>query len=140
MSGIQMALMGSRSSSSPALATYTLTTGNIGTAGNRYRGFDDGSFATGVIGSISPTTFTLNGGTTFKTLLYDEAALQYVLRNLGGTNSGWTTMYVDATAFTRTAMTYTFTGGVSSWVINTSDTISTQVFGAASTNHTITFY
>jgi hypothetical protein len=141
MSGIQMALLGSGGGSA-ALATYTLTTGATGAVGNRARGYSDGSYIVPAIGSLSPTTFTLNGGTTLSNLSYDEGSASYILVVFGGTNSGWISMVVDATALvlTRGTATYTTSIGFSVWSWSTSDTIATQKFGAASSVHTVEFF
>jgi len=139
MSGIMMAVLGG-ASGSPSLATYSLTTGNTGTVPNRYRGFDTNAFSGTAIGSITPSTFTYNGGTTLQALLYDEGVPQYVFQVLGGTNTGWSSLTVDgATTLVRSVATYSLVAGKSVWTWSTSDTISTQAFGASGSTHTITF-
>lgn len=139
MSGIMMAVLGG-ASGTPSLATYSLTSGNTGTIGNRYRGFDTNAFSGTAIGSITPSTFTYNGGTTLQALLYDEATPQYVFQVLGGTNSGWSSLTIDgATTLVRLVATYSFVGGKSLWTWSTTDTIATQALGANGSNHTITF-
>lgn len=141
MSGIQMALLGSVGAGAP-LVSYTLTTGATGSAGFRYRGYDDGSFSGTAIGTLAPsTTFTLNGGTVIEALIYDENALLYSLQVNGGTNSGWTSMDIGGLlTLTRASATYSFSIGNSYWQWGTSDTIATQVFGIAGATRAITFY
>lgn len=139
MSGVLMAVLGS-AISSPLLATYSLTTGNVGAIGDRYRGFDTNAFSGSAIGSITPSTFTYNGGTTLQALLYDEAVPQYVFQVLGGTNSGWSSLTVDGTTtLVRAVATYSLVSGKSVWTWSTSDTIATQAFGINGSTHTITF-
>lgn len=134
-----MALLGA---GGPApLASYSLTTGNTGSVGFRYRGYDDGSFSGTAIGSISPTTFTLNGGSIIEALLYDEDASQYLFQVSGGTNSGWTSMDIGGLlTLTRSSATYTFSAGNSYWTWTTSDTIATQAFGGLGASRTINFF
>ena len=110
-----MALLGA---GGPAvLVTYSLTTGNTGSVGFRYRGYDDGTISGTAIGSISSTSFTLNGGSVLEAFLYDEGAPQYTLAVFGGTNSGWTSVDIGGLlTLTRASATYSLVSGTSSWL------------------------
>lgn len=136
MTGILCSLAGA----SPVLARYTLTTGNTGSVGFRYRGYDDGSHSGTAIGSISPTAFNLNGGSILEAFLYDEDASVYVLRIDSGTNSGWTSVNIGGVlTLNRTSATFTSVGVGVYWTWITSDTIATQAFGGLGAVRTINF-
>lgn len=137
MSGIQMALMGSVSSTTSE--SHTLTTGGVGTAGNRVRGYDLSSS----LGSLSPTTTAIGGATLINSLYYDESVPEYYLETNGSYDGGWTSLTIDGTkVLTRASATsYSLNplGPTSVWAWSTSDTVTTQAFGAAGTSHTVVF-
>lgn len=138
MSGAQMMMIGAGGA---PLATYSLTTGNTGAVGFRYRGYDDGTISGTAIGSVSPTSFTLNGGSVLEAFLYDEDASQYRLAVFGGTNSGWTSVNIGGLlTLNQGSATYSLVSGTSYWNWTTSDTIAAQAFGGTGASRTINFF
>ncbi len=109
--------------------TQTVTTGGDGTAPmqDRRRGFISGSF-----GSINDGTSNIYGGAAITELYWDENGGPFPIYSLtitGATNSGWTTLTIGSTVLSRASAT-SFSSGSWSWL--TSDTVSTQAFGAIS--------
>jgi len=133
MSGILMTFVSSGVTPGPPLETHTLTTGSFGASPNRLRGY-----RLSVMGSLSPTATSLSGATQMTGIYYDESGSTYNLVFNAGTNTGWTYMTVDSvTVFTRAAATYD--PALYTWTWGTSDTIASQIFGAAGSVHTIVF-
>lgn len=120
MTGVLCAFAGIGGSGGGGLDTQTVTTGNSGSAPNRLRGY-----ISGTMGSISTGTSAIYNK-TITGIYYDEDALQYVLSIPTATNTGWTTMTIGTEVLNRTSAT--FSSG--SWVWATTDTITTQAFGA----------
>lgn len=139
MSGIQMALLGTGSAT---LDIQTVTTGATGTAPlqDRVRGWS----STGPVGAINDGTSNIYSGATIANLFWSEngggGAQYYYLAIVGATNTGWTTLTIQSSAGTatllRTAATF---GAGANWTWTTTDIVSTQAFGAASTVVTCTF-
>ena len=121
MTGILCAFAGiGGSGGGGGLDTQTVTTGNSGTAPDRLRGY-----SSGLMGSISTGTSAIYSA-TITGIFYDENNLVYKLSITGATNSGWTTMTIGSKPLNRTAAT--FSSGT--WTWTTTDTITTQAFGA----------
>lgn len=91
---------------SAALETHTMT---IGSSGSVW-GFQSGSF-----GSLSPTTSSIYGGATVNRI--SASAFNNTFFGITGTvsNSGWSTIIINGTSFTRTAASFSTGGGVSLW-------------------------
>lgn len=120
-----------------ALDEQTLTTGADGAAidQDRRRGF-----ISATIGSLSDGTSDIFAGASYLEMYWDEGAgggATYNLRITGATNTGWTTMLVDGVAALTRAGAASF--GSNRWVWNTSDSASSQLFGANGSVHTIEF-
>lgn len=116
------------------LDTQTVTTGSTGSGNpnfDRRRGFDSG-----VQGSISDGTSNIFGGAAITKFYWDETTITYVLAITGATNSGWTQVTIDGTKV-LTRASATFSAGTWTWA--TSDTVTTQAFSTASSNHTCVF-
>ena len=114
--------------------TQTVTTGSIGAAPNRSRGRS----TTNGIGSISDGTSNLYSGANITEFYWNEdgGTSTYELAITGATNSGWTSVVIDGSK-TLNRADATFSSGAWSW--STSDTVTTQAFGAAGTVHTCVF-
>lgn len=117
------------------LDTQTVTTGTQGSAPmqDRNRGF-----ISGTIGSITDGTSNVYAGAAITSLYYDEnggTGMFYKLAITGAANSGWTTMTIDSTAFTRASATYSS----GTWTWTTAHTVATQALGANGTVHTVYF-
>ena len=109
MSGIQMALLGA----GVALDTQTITVEDyIDAPFDYFTGY-----RTGYMGSISDGTFNPTGGTTISGLYYDVygTSLIFTLSASPISNSGWTTMALNGTAFTRSSASFVSSGGSTSW-------------------------
>ena len=70
-------------------------------------------------GSISDGTSNIYGGATITGIYYDEsgAGAYIVLSITGATNSGWTTMNINGTNYSRSSAT--FSGGQWTWSVAT---------------------
>jgi hypothetical protein len=124
-----------RGAASGAIDTQTVTSGADGTAGagDRRRGY-----LSATIGSISPGTTTLGGGTVVTEFYWNELLATYTLTVTGAANSGWTTVDISGAnpiQLLRTAAT--FSGGT--WTWGTVAPVVSQVFGAAASVHTCAF-
>lgn len=130
MTGIMCAILAGSVTSSGE--SHTLTTGNSGSVGFRLRGY-----SSGLMGSLSPTTTTVGGGTFIFDLYYDENNQTYILQvNSAPTPTNWTQMLVNGTTtFYRTSATFSGTY----WTWTTLDTIANQVFGSNGSNHAVVF-
>lgn len=118
------------------LDTQTVTVGGSGSAfgQNRKRGFIASS-----IGSISDGTSNIYGGAGISELFWDEAGGGepfYQLTIAGAANSGWTTMMIGSTSFTRASAGYS--AGTWNWAAPGS-TASTQAFGGVGGGVSVTF-
>lgn len=134
MSGIQMSLFGAKNTGGGALDTLTITTGQIGTAPDRYRGYSAPSASN--FGACSPDTSAIYGGATIFDFYWDEAAGQYYLYIDGATNSGWTQVVIGGTkTLTRASASF----GFGQWVWNTTDTVLSQAFGSLGSVKTCVF-
>lgn len=124
-------MMGRSSSGGATLDTQTVTTGVLGTAPTRTRGF-----VTGSTGSISDGTSNVYAGAAIRELDHDEGSGMVTWQVTGlVANSGWTNMVVDgSTTFVRASATYTQTGGNTYW-----QWASGNVFGGSGSTHTITW-
>ncbi len=112
MSGSLLILL----AASGGLDRQSVTVGGIGSAGtqDRFRGFS----TVQTIGSISSGTSNLYGGAAITELQYNENGGNGIQTlKMTGTlaNSGWTTMTVGATAYSRAAATFTQSGGSTQW-------------------------
>lgn len=132
MTGIMAALAGTSKGTGAGLDTQTVTTGTLGTAPDRIRGYN------GSIGSIVDGTSNIYGGAAITQFIYDEGggSAKYVLTISGATNSGWTEITIDGVKV-LTRATATFVAGTWTWF--TADTIVTQAFGANGTTHVCVF-
>lgn len=117
------------------LDTQTVTVGGSGSAFflDRKRGFIASS-----IGSISDGTSNVYSGSAITELYWDEAGGVpfYQLTIAGAANSGWTTMMIGSTSFTRASAGYS--AGTWNWAAPSS-TVSTQVFGSIGGGVSVTF-
>lgn len=110
------------------LDTQTVTTGASGTAINqdRVRGYNSG------IGSISPGTSAIYSAPITELAWYENSGSPvYILSITGATNTGWSTLTIGSTVLSGSAATYVGGG----WQWNTTDTVSTQAFGANGSVH-----
>lgn len=122
MSGI-LAIMAGGGGGASHLDTQSVTTGTLGSAPNRARGFISGSF-----GSINDGTANVASGAAITSLYYDEnggSGMFYYLAITGAANSGWTTLTIGSTVLNRTSAT--FSSGT--WTWTTADSVATQAFG-----------
>lgn len=110
MTGVTCALAGGRS----IYAAATVTVGYYNGGSFYIYGFNDG-----VMGSISPTTW----GTTGLPFSYvswwtDPAVYTAVHFRVTGTapNSGWETITIAGSSFSRSAASYAVSGGTTEWV------------------------
>lgn len=91
------------------LDTQIVTVGGDGTAGglDRRRGF----LSSAAIGSISTGNSSLYSGAAIVALYYDETSNTVKLSITGASlaNSGWTTLTIGTTAYTRASATYSGT-------------------------------
>lgn len=76
-------------------------------------------FASGIVGSVSPTTWA-NTGRSFTGLYhynYTDIELIGVVFSISGSapNSGWTTMTVNGVVFTRASASYSMDGSTTRW-------------------------
>lgn len=81
-----------------------------------YSGYSNAAvspFGTVAFGSISPTTSGIYGGATVTQLYTDNNADTLTLNIPGATNSGWTTLYLGLTPFSRVSAT--FSSGKWTW-------------------------
>lgn len=90
-------------------------------------------FSTGITGSISDGTCNFKSGATINYLAYSDqngTSLKQVMFRLDGnhSNSGFTTMSVAGTNFSRTSASYLYTSGDSRWLW----TVSSNPFGTTS--------
>lgn len=102
-----------------ALDTQTVTVAADGSAidNDRRRGF-----ITGVLGGCSDGTSNLYSGAAVRRLCWDEnVGAEQVHFEVNGVvaNSGWTTMDVAGTSFSRASATYSNPGGNSRWAWST---------------------
>ena len=108
---------------SSSVDTQTVTVGNFSFAlyGTM---FNNRGFTSGVMGSISDGTCNFKSGATITDLSYDDIngnTAKAVVFKLSGnhSNSGFTTMSVAGTNYARTAATYLYSGGSTSWTWTT---------------------
>jgi len=124
-------------SSGGTLDTQTVTSGQSGSAPDRFRG----KFAGLGIGSVSDGTSNIFGGANITEFGWDEASGEYVLTITGSTNTSWTSVDIALTGGgTKTlvrAEASSFAGGTWRW--STADTVTTQAFGASGSAHVCTF-
>ena len=108
---------------SAAVDTQTVTVGNF--SFNVYGSvFNSRGFTSGVMGSISDGTCDFKFGAAITDLSYDDIngnSAKAVVFKLSGnrSNSGFTTMSVAGTNYARTAATYLYSGGSTSWTWTT---------------------
>lgn len=120
---------------STALDTQTVTTGTIGTAPERGRGFLSGFY-----GSVADATSNIYGGAAVTAFYYNEnggAGQTYVLTITGATNSGWTQVTIDGLKTLTRISAASFSAGT--WTWTTTDIMGTQAFGANASAHTCVF-
>lgn len=114
------------------LDNQSVTSGTIGAAGSRIRGFS----TTNAIGSIVDGTSNVFAGAAITELYWDESALTYVLKITGATNTGWTTLTIDgAKVLNRAAATF----ATNTWTWTTTDAVGVQAFGGAGSTHICVF-
>ena len=90
-----------------ALETHTMT---IGLSGSVW-GFQTGSF-----GALSPTTSSIYGGATVNRISATAISDQTFFGINGVvSNSGWSTIIINGTSFSRTAASFSTAGGISIW-------------------------
>jgi len=95
-------------------------------------------YLTGYMGSISDGTFNPTGGTSIAGI-YQEATTSILVFTLSAsplTNTGWTTMKVNTTDFTRSSASFASSGGETSW---TWSSVTTNPFPAAGNTTTAVF-
>ena len=95
-------------------------------------------YLTGYMGSISDGTFDPTGGTSILGI-YQEATTSILVFTLSAsplTNTGWTTMKVNTTDFTRSSASFVSSGGETSW---TWSSVTTNPFPAAGNTTTAVF-
>jgi hypothetical protein len=96
-----------------ALDTQNVTVGGGGSTPNRTRGFS----TVGGYGAIVDGTSDIFAGAAITELAWDEGGggtATVILKITGATNTGWTTMTVGSTPFTR-ASASSFAGGQWTW-------------------------
>lgn len=119
------------------LDTQTVTVGGSGSAINqdRQRGFIASS-----IGLIIDGTSNIYGGAGISELFWGEGGEYgspfYQLTIAGAANSGWTTMMIGTTSFTRASAGYS--AGTWNWAAPSS-TAGTQAFGSVDGDVIVTF-
>ncbi len=115
------------------LDTQTITVGGYDSAFEHQRGF-----IASWIGSISDGTSNIYGGAGISELFWGEAGGDpfYELTIAGAANSGWTTMMIGSTSFTRASAAYS--AGTWNWAAPSS-TVSTQAFGSIGGDVIVTF-
>ncbi len=135
MTGITCIMAGiSASTGVTPLDTLTITTGQIGIAPDRYRGYSAPSASN--FGACSPDTSAIYGGAAVLDFYWDEAGSQYYLYIDGATNSGWTQVVIGGTkTLTRASASF----GFGQWVWNTTDTVLSQAFGSLGSVKTCVF-
>ena len=122
------------------LDTQAVSVGGTGTAGaqDRLRGFS----TVNALGSISSGNSGLYGGAAITELYYDENTGNGIQTlKITGTlaNSGWTTMTVGATAYARSAATFTQGGGSTQWQWTGLGGFPSNPFSAVATVTFVTF-
>ena len=132
MTGVTAILAGAKSGGG-GLDTLTITTGGLGTAPSRLRGYSAPSASN--FGSCSPATSAIYGGATIFDFYWDEAG-QYYLYIDGATNSGWTQVVIGGTKILTRASAFF---GFGQWAWDTTDTITTQAFGTLGSVKTCVF-
>ena len=122
------------------LDRQSVTVGGTGTAPaqDRLRGFS----TVNVLGSISDGTSNLYAGAPITELYYDENLGNGIQTlKITGTlaNSGWTTMTVGTTAYTRSAATFTQAGGATQWQWTGLGLFTSNPFSAIATVTSVVF-
>lgn len=111
MTGITCALVGSGGSLYSGAATVTVGYYNGGS-------FDVYGFNSGVMGSISPTTWA-STGLPFHYVSWWNNPSAYTLISFAVTgtapNSDWETININGTPFSRSAASYSVSGGRTTW-------------------------
>lgn len=110
MSGIHMALLGSGPT---YLDRQIVTVGGVGTlpAGDRERGYKRGSY-----GSIDDGASDIYSGALINQLNHQQINSRVYLIIAGTlSNSGWTTLTIGTSEYSRSAATFATGGGVSTW-------------------------
>ena len=133
MSGIQMALLGvDGGGGTPDTQTIT-----VGDYSDKFFPSITG-YLSGYMGSISDGTFNPTGGTTIEGLYYDlvGANLSFILAASPISNTGWTTMTLNGTPFTRSSAIFASSGGLTSW---TWSSVVSNPFPAAGNTTTAVF-
>ena len=104
--------------------------------------FDVSSLFTGwssgfSMGSISDGTFNPKGNASIYGLYYDSTFYQLYFQLVGSplTNADWTTMKVGSTSYSRSAATFSSTGGYTSWMWSSGG----DPFTAVGTDTTVVF-
>ena len=139
MTGIMCAFMGSGSTTTPATDTQTV---NVGVYSNLSKYFSEYvfGFSTNVsTGSISDGTFNLISNAPITELNYHDfngtLTIQFQITGIYP-NSGWTTMDIGVTPYTRASASFSAGSGVTIW----SWTTATNPFGStAGVNKIVNF-
>lgn len=88
-------------------------------------------------GGISDGTFNPKGGASIYGLYHDNTLAQVYFQLVGSplTNDGWTTIKIGSTSYSRSAATFSSTGGYTSWVWSSGG----DPFTAVGTDTTVVF-